>query len=61
MVKVIESEADANVRESLFFAMSSLIKADHFEGKQRFISDFDGLGLLTRLLSQDATVRFRRK
>jgi len=38
-----------------------LIKSDHFEGKRRFIRDFDGLWILQRLLCQEASLKFRRK
>lgn len=38
-----------------------LIKSDHFAGKLRFITDFEGLALLSTLLLEEATPRFRRK
>lgn len=49
------------MQEALFQAVASLIKADHFEGKRFFISEFDGLAFLNRLVVKDANVKFRRK
>lgn len=40
IIKLVETEKDASMAESLFQAISMLIKAAHFEGKRRFISDF---------------------
>jgi len=49
------------MQEALFQAVAQLVKADHFEGKRLFISEFDGLAFLNRMIVADANVKFRRK
>jgi len=37
LAKQIEQEEDASLQEAYFQALSTLIKADHFDGKRAFI------------------------
>ena len=61
MTKLIETETDPTMSEAIFTSISTLIKAENFDGKRRYIKDFDGLGQLTRLLLSDCSIRYRRK
>jgi len=40
-------------KEAIFSALSSVIKADNFAGKLRFIKEFDGLEFLSSLLCDE--------
>lgn len=50
LVSQVEAEQDLVIKEALFSALSSFIKAENFNAKRLFIRDFDGLAFMTRLL-----------
>jgi len=53
LVESFCNEQSLKNKESIFSALSSVIKADNFAGKLRFIKDFDGLEFLSSLLCDE--------
>lgn len=47
-------------QEAVFGALSSIIKGEYFEGKRRFIMEFNGLDFLTKLMNEDIAKHFLR-
>jgi hypothetical protein len=54
-------EQDPTLKEALFGSLSSLLKADNFEGKRLFIRDYDGLAFLARLVCQPLTIKLQKR
>jgi len=53
LVESFCNEQDLKTKEAIFSALSSVIKADNFTGKLRFIKEFDGLEFLSSLLCDE--------
>ena len=50
LVDKFEQEETLPVKDAIFGALSTWMKADNFEGKRRFIRDKEGLEYLSRLM-----------
>ena len=54
MVGRYAEETSVSAKEAVLSALSSFIRADNFEGKRRFIQEFDGTNFLAGLICADA-------
>lgn len=66
LVDKFEQEETLPVKDAIFGALSTWMKADNFEGKRRFIRDKEGLEYLSRLMcdssvNQSFTMRLKKK
>jgi len=53
LIHSFTKEKNLKNQEAIFSALSSVIKADNFAGKLRFIKEFDGLNFLASLLCDE--------
>jgi len=53
LVNQFHKETNIRNKEAVFGALSSFIRSENFDGKRRFIQDFNGLDFLASLLNDD--------
>jgi len=51
LTKQFDVETTIQNKEAVFGALSSFIRAENFDGKRRFISEFDGLAFMIQLVT----------
>ena len=56
-----DSEKDPVLREAIFGALSSFLKADNFDSKRLFIRDYDGLAFISKLVCEDLTLKLQKR
>ena len=61
LTQLIEKEQNFAVKDAMFAALASVLKAKNLESKRIFIKEYDGLSLLERLISENVDPKLQRR